>query len=239
MPTTPHIERHFAATETVRDIVIGMADGLTVPFALAAGLAGAVDSTHLIITAGLAEVAAGAIAMGLGGYLAARTEAEHFAGERSREERETHELPETEAAEVAQVFRAYDLPEETVTAVVNTIRSDRQRWVDFMIRFELGMTEPNPSRAQQSALTIGLSYAVGGLVPLVPYFVSHSVQAAFLGSVLVTLIALFVFGVIKGRFTTNRPVRSGWQTVLVGGVAAAAAFTLARMIEQCHAELSG
>jgi len=140
MPTTPHIERHFAATETVRDIVIGMADGLTVPFALAAGLAGAVDSTHLIITAGLAEVAAGAIAMGLGGYLAARTEAEHFAGERNREERETHELPETEAAEVAQVFRAYDLPEEIVTAVVNAIRADRQRWVDFMIRFELNRT---------------------------------------------------------------------------------------------------
>jgi VIT1/CCC1 family predicted Fe2+/Mn2+ transporter len=231
MPTVPHIERHFAATATVRDIVIGMSDGLTVPFALAAGLAGAVDSTRLIITAGLAEVAAGAIAMGLGGYLAARTEAEHFAGERSREERETRELPETEAAEVAQVFRAYGLPEETVTEVVNAIRSDRKRWVDFMIKFELGMTEPDPRRARNSALTIGLSYAAGGLVPLAPYFLSRSVPTALIGSVIVTLLTLFVFGVIKGRFTTNRPVRSGWQTVLVGGLAAAAAFAIARLIE--------
>src|SRR5262245_42763885 len=114
MSTISHFERHFTATATVRDIVLGMSDGLTVPFALAAGLAGAIDSTSLIITAGLAEVAAGAIAMGLGGYLAARTDAEHFAGERSREERETRELPETEAAEVAEVFQAYGLPEETI-----------------------------------------------------------------------------------------------------------------------------
>lgn len=230
MPTTPHIERHFTATDTVRDIVIGMSDGLTVPFALAAGLSGAVDSTGLIITAGLAEVAAGAIAMGLGGYLAARTDAEHFAGERAREERETRELPETEAAEVAQVFRAYGLPEETVTAVVGAIRSDRKRWVNFMIKFELGITEPDPSRAQNSALTIALSYVAGGLVPLAPYFLLRSVQAALIGSVIVTVLALFVFGFIKGQFTTNRPVRSAWQTVLVGGVAAAAAFTIARMI---------
>jgi len=230
MPTTPHIERHFTATATVRDIVIGMSDGLTVPFALAAGLSGAVDSTSLIITAGLAEVAAGAIAMGLGGYLAARTDAEHFVGERTREERETRELPETEAAEVAQVFRAYGLPEETVTAVVRAIRSDRKRWVDFMIKFELGMSEPDPSRARNSALTIALSYVAGGLIPLAPYFLSHSVQEALIGSIIVTLLALFVFGFIKGRFTTNRPVRSAWQTVLVGGVAAAAAFAIARMI---------
>ena len=230
MPTIPHIERHFTATETVRDIVIGMSDGLTVPFALAAGLSGAVDSTGLIITAGLAEVAAGAIAMGLGGYLAARTDAEHFAGERSREERETQELPETEATEVAHVFRGYGLPEETVTAVVGAIRSDRQRWVDFMIKFELGMSEPDPSRARNSALTIALSYVAGGLIPLTPYFLSPSVQTALIGSIIVTVLALFVFGFIKGRFTTNRPVRSAWQTVLVGGVAAAAAFAIARMI---------
>jgi VIT1/CCC1 family predicted Fe2+/Mn2+ transporter len=187
MPTTPHIERHFTATETVRDLVIGMSDGLTVPFALAAGLSGAVDSTGLIITAGLAEVAAGAIAMGLGGYLAARTDAEHFAGEQTREEHETQELPETEAAEVARVFRGYGLPEETVTAVVGAIRADRKRWVDFMIKFELGLTEPDPSRARNSALTIALSYVVGGLVPLAPYFLLRSVQAALIGSVIVTV----------------------------------------------------
>lgn len=230
MPTTPHIERHFTATDTVRDIVIGMSDGLTVPFALAAGLSGAVDSTGLIITAGLAEVAAGAIAMGLGGYLAARTDAEHFAGERAREDRETRELPETEAAEVAQVFRDYGLSEETVTAVVGAIRSSRKRWVDFMIKFELGLAEPDPRRARNSALTIALSYVAGGLIPLAPYFFLRSVQAALIGSVLVTVLALFVFGFIKGRFTTNRPVRSAWQTVLVGGLAAVAAFLIARMI---------
>src|SRR5271165_1255189 len=170
MPQTPHIEKHFTSSETVRDIVIGMSDGLTVPFALAAGLSGAVDSTALIITAGLAEVAAGAIAMGLGGYLAARTDAEHFASEQSREERETREVPEAEAAEVAQVFRGYGLPEDTVTAVVGAIRSDRKRWVDFMMKFDLGMEEPDPRRARNSALTIALAYIAGGLVPMAPYF---------------------------------------------------------------------
>jgi VIT1/CCC1 family predicted Fe2+/Mn2+ transporter len=212
----------------VRDIVIGMSDGLTVPFARAAGLSGAVDSTGLLITAGLAEVAAGA--MGLGGYLAARTDAEHFVGERAREDRETQELPETEAAEVAQVFRDYGLPAETVTAVVGAIRASRKRWVDFMIKFELGLTEPDPRRARNSALTIALSYVAGGLIPLAPYFFWRSVQAALIGSVLVTVLALFVFGFIKGRLTTNRPVRSAWQTVLVGGLAAVAAFLIARMI---------
>lgn len=230
MPLTPHIEKHFTASETVRDIVIGMSDGLTVPFALAAGLSGAVDSTALIITAGLAEVAAGAIAMGLGGYLAARTDAEHFAAEQTREERETQEIPEAEAAEVAQVFRGYGLPEDTVTTVVRAIRSDRKRWVDFMMKFELGMEAPDPRRARNSALTIALSYVAGGLVPLTPYFLLRSVHMALIGSVMVTLLALFLFGFIKGRFATNRPLRSAWQTVLVGGIAASAAFGIAKLI---------
>jgi vacuolar iron transporter family protein len=231
MPQTPHIEKHFTASETVRDIVIGMSDGLTVPFALAAGLSGAVDSTALIITAGLAEVAAGAIAMGLGGYLAARTDAEHFTTERSREERETQEIPEAEAAEVAQVFRGYGLPEDTVTAVVGAIRSDRKRWVDFMMKFELGMEEPDPRRARNSALTIALSYVAGGLVPLAPYFFLRLIRrVALLGSVIVTLLALFLFGFVKGRFTTHRPLRSAWQTVLVVGLAASAAFAIAKAI---------
>lgn len=230
MPLTPHIEKHFTASETVRDIVIGMSDGLTVPFALAAGLSGAVDSTALIITAGLAEVAAGAIAMGLGGYLAARTDAEHFAAEQTREERETQEIPEAEAAEVAQVFRGYGLPEDTVTTVVRAIRSDRKRWVDFMMKFELGMEAPDPRRARNSALTIALSYVAGGLVPLTPYFLLRSVHMALIGSVMVTLLALFLFGFIKGWFATNRPLRSAWQTVLVGGIAASAAFGIAKLI---------
>jgi VIT1/CCC1 family predicted Fe2+/Mn2+ transporter len=231
MPQTPHVERHFTASETVRDIVIGMSDGLTVPFALAAGLSGAVADTGIVITAGLAEIAAGSIAMGLGGYLAAKTDAEHFAAERAREERETREMPEMEAAEVADVFRSYGLSEDTVSSVVRAIRADRRRWVDFMMRFELGLEEPDPRRARRSAFTIALSYVAGGLVPLAPYFFLRSVPAALTGSVLVTLLALLFFGYVKGRFTTARPLRSAWQTALVGGLAATAAFLIARLIQ--------
>jgi vacuolar iron transporter family protein len=230
MPQTPHVEKHFTASETVRDIVIGMSDGLTVPFALAAGLSGAVESSSIIVTAGLAEVAAGAIAMGLGGYLAARTDAEHFASERVREEREATEMPEKEAAEVAEVLRSYGLEEDKVAPVVESIRADKKRWVDFMMRFELGLEEPDPKRARNSALTIALSYIAGGLVPLAPYFILRSVHSALIGSVIVTLLALLVFGYIKGRFTTARPFRSAWQTVVVGGLAATAAFVIAKVI---------
>jgi VIT1/CCC1 family predicted Fe2+/Mn2+ transporter len=230
MPQTPHIEQHFTASETVRDVVIGMSDGLTVPFALAAGLSGAVESSGIIVTAGLAEVAAGAIAMGLGGYLAARTDAEHYASERVREERETEEMPETEAAEVADVLRAYGLEEDQVATVVSSIRADKKRWVDFMMRFELGLEAPDPKRASRSAFTIAVSYVAGGLVPLAPYFFIPSVHSALFGSILVTLGALLVFGYVKGRFTTDKPWRSGWQTVLVGGLAAAAAFVIAKAI---------
>jgi len=230
MPQTPHVEKHFTSSEAVRDVVIGMADGLTVPFALAAGLSGAVEATGIIITAGLAEVAAGSIAMGLGGYLAARTDAEHYASEKAREERETVEVPEVEAEEVAAVFREYGLPDETVTQVVNAIRSDRGRWVDFMMRFELGLDAPDPKRAGRSALTIAGSYIVGGLVPLMPYFFSRTAVQGLIWSAGVTLLALLVFGYVKGRFTTTRPFRSAWQTALVGGLAATAAFTIAKLI---------
>lgn len=233
MPHVPHVERHFTASETVRDIVIGMSDGLTVPFALAAGLSGAVEAsaTWIVTTAGLAEIAAGAIAMGLGGYLAARTDAEHFASEQAREQRETEEMPEEEEAEVAAVFRGYGLPEETVAAAVQAVCSDRKRWVDFMMRFELGLEEPEPGRARQSAVTIALSYVAGGLVPLAPYFFLSTVHAGLAASVAVTLLALLIFGYVKGRFTTQRPLRSAWQTVLVGALAAAAAFATARLLE--------
>ena len=230
MPQTPHIEKHFTATATVRDIVIGMSDGLTVPFALAAGLSGAVDATKIVITAGLAEVAAGSIAMGLGGYLAARTDAEHYATERATEERETVEVPEREAEEVAQVFRSYGLAEETVGTVVKAISSDQDRWVDFMMKFELGLEEPDPTRARNSALTIAGSYIAGGMIPLAPYFFLRSIHSALIVSVIVTLLTLLVFGYVKGRFTVKRPLRSAWQTVLVGGLAATAAFVLAKSI---------
>ena len=155
MPQTPHVATHFTSSENIRDIVIGMSDGLTVPFALAAGLSGVVDSTGLVVTAGLAEVAAGAIAMGLGGYLAARTDAEHYDSEYAREERETFKVPEVEMEEVASIFRSYGLPETTVTTVAEAIRSDRRRWIEFMMKFELGVDKPNPARARVSALTIG------------------------------------------------------------------------------------
>jgi VIT1/CCC1 family predicted Fe2+/Mn2+ transporter len=191
---------------------------------------GAVDASRIIITAGLAEVAAGAIAMGLGGYLSARTDAEHFASERAREEQETKEMPEKEAAEVADVLRSYGLEEDMLASVVNSIRADKKRWVDFMMRFELGLEEPDPKRARNSALTIALSYIAGGMVPLAPYFFFNSVHSALVGSVVVTLLALLIFGYIKGRFTTTRPFRSAWQTVIVGGLAATAAFVIAKAI---------
>jgi VIT1/CCC1 family predicted Fe2+/Mn2+ transporter len=231
LPVTPHIERHFTATETVRDIVIGMSDGLTVPFALAAGLSGAVASTAIVVTAGLAEIAAGSIAMGLGGYLAARTDLEHYAAERRREVRETEEMPEQETEEVAAVFREYGLDDEEIPPVVAAIRADRGRWVDFMMRFELGLEAPDPARGRQSALTIAASYVVGGLIPLAPYILLNSVLTALWVSVGVTLTALFLFGYVKGRFTGINALRSGSQTILIGGLAAGAAFTIARLIK--------
>ena len=230
MPTTPHIERHFRSTAAVRDVVIGMADGLTVPFALAAGLSGAVASNTVVVIAGLAEIAAGSIAMGLGGYLAAKTDFEHYAAERRRELRETEEMPEREAEEVAVIFQGYGLTHEQAAPVVEAIRRDTNRWVDFMMRFELGLEQPNPKRARQSAFTIGLSYILGGLIPLAPYMLWHDVHAALGVSVGVTLAALFLFGYIKGHVTGINPLRGGTQTVLTGGLAAAAAFTIARLI---------
>ena len=226
----PHVENHFTSSEVVRDIVIGMADGLTVPFALAAGLSGAINSSSIVITAGVAEVAAGSIAMGLGGYLAARTDAEHFAAEREREVRETQELPEREFAEVAEILRTYGVTEDNVKTVAESICADQKRWVDFMMRFELGLEEPDPKRAGQSARTIAISYIIGGMVPLSPYLIFSSAKTGLIGSIVVTLIALTVFGYIKGLFTTTRPWKSAVQTVLVGGLAASAAFGIAKWI---------
>jgi len=230
MPTTPHIEQHFTASATVRDIVIGMSDGLTVPFALAAGLSGAVASTAIVVTAGMAELAAGSISMGLGGYLAGRTDIEHYASERQREIQETEKIPEMEKKEVADIFQAYGMNEENIAPVVAAISSDRDQWVDFMMRFELGLEAPESSRARQSAFAIAASYAVGGLIPLSPYIFIHDITTALYVSVAVTLVALFIFGFVKGSFTGINPLRGGLQTVLIGGLAAAAAFIIARLI---------
>ncbi|MBA3943550.1 MAG: VIT1/CCC1 transporter family protein [Herpetosiphonaceae bacterium] len=230
MPATPHIEHHFTATETVRDIVIGMSDGLTVPFALAAGLSGAIASSGIVVTAGLAEIAAGSIAMGLGGYLAARTDAEHYGSEMEREREEVRTVPDREAEEVSEVFRGYGLSDAQTAPIVDAMRRDPGKWVDFMMRFELGLEKPEPSRARTSAMTIAGSYIVGGLIPLAPYMLLSQARTALYVSVVMTLIALFIFGYVKGHFTGITPVRGALQTITVGGLAAAIAFAIARLI---------
>lgn len=207
-----------------------MADGLTVPFALAAGLSGAIDQTAIIVTAGLAEIAAGSIAMGLGGYMAAKSDAEHYAKEREREKREVAEIPHEEMREVAEVFEAYGLTPEQTWPIVEALRKQPGAWVDFMMRFELGLEKPDPKRALTSALTIAGAYVVGGLIPLSPYIFLPTASEALLLSVILTLIALLIFGFVKGRFTGTRPIRSALQTAFIGSVAAGAAFAIARII---------
>jgi vacuolar iron transporter family protein len=225
-----HLERHFTSSNFVRDVVIGMSDGLTVPFALAAGLSGALSNTRFIVIGGLAEIAAGSIAMGLGGYLAARGDAAHYDQEKEREYREIKEIPEEEMAEVSRVFQNYGLTTEESTPVVEALRKRPDAWVDFMMRFELGLEEPDPKRAVTSAATIAGSYVVGGLIPLSPYIVLESAYRGLIFSAVVTLAALAVFGFIKGRYTGARALRSAIQTMLIGGVAAGVAFALARWI---------
>ncbi len=229
MPTVPHVEKHFTGSASVRDVVIGMADGLTVPFALAAGLSAAVTSTKIIVTAGLAEIVAGAIAMGLGGYLAARTDQEHYQSEERREFGELDSLRDREVQEVETIFKGYGLDGEGLRHAVAAITSDRQRWVDFMMRFELGLERPDPARAPISAATIAVSYLVGGLIPLAPYIMTSRMDLAFRASVVLTGLALIVFGAVKGRLTGLNVVRSSAQTAAVGGLAAAAAYYLASL----------
>ncbi|WP_297904046.1 VIT1/CCC1 transporter family protein [Metallibacterium sp.] len=230
MAVAQHREKHFNASDRVRDLVIGMADGLTVPFALAAGLTGAVAANRLIVTAGVAEIAAGAIAMGLGGYLAARGDAEHYASERRREQREVRDLAEHEEGEVVEIFERYGLTRADCQPILSAFHRDHDAWVDFMMRYELGLEQPRPGRALQSALTIGGAYVVGGLVPLLPYMLMTSVERALAVSVVATLGALAVFGALKGRYTGTGALRGALQTVVVGGLASAAAFLVARWI---------
>jgi vacuolar iron transporter family protein len=246
MPSTPHVEKHFTASESVRDVVIGMADGLTVPFALAAGLSAAVSSSAVIVTAGLAEIAAGAIAMGLGGYLAARGDgaiamglggylaargdASHYAAEEARERYEIEHLRDREVSEVRDIFSGYGLSGDTLDEVVDSLTSDKTRWTEFMMRFELGLDKPDPKRAPISAATIAVAYLVGGLVPLAPYMFAPSIDAAFRWSVVATGFALLIFGAVKGHFAGLNRFVSAAQTLLVGGLAAAAAYWLAHLI---------
>ncbi|MDY7548110.1 VIT1/CCC1 transporter family protein [Glaciimonas sp. CA11.2] len=229
MPT-PHTEHHFEASDTVRDIVIGMADGLTVPFALAAGISGASVAMNIIVTAGVAEIAAGSIAMGLGGYLAARTERQHYYAERDREEQEILTVPHRERREVIDIMAQYGVTKQECEPMLAGLERTPLAWRDFMMRFELGLEEPHPGAARKSAITIALSYLVGGLIPLAPYIFMNSTHSALTVSTIVTLLALFVFGYLKGSVTGTGALKSGLQTLLVGGLAAAAAFSIARLI---------
>ncbi len=211
-------------------MVIGMADGLTVPFALAAGITGAINASHLVIVAGLAEIAAGSIAMGLGGYLAARSDAEHYASERLREEREIVERVEDERHEVLEILESYGLTRAESQPILTAFEAKPKVWVDWMMRFELGLEEPHPSRAVRSAVTIAVSYIAGGMIPLAPYMLTPQASTALGFSVAATISALAIFGYVKGRFTGTSPVLSAVRTTVIGGLAAGAAYTIARLI---------
>ncbi|XP_015579888.1 vacuolar iron transporter 1 isoform X2 [Ricinus communis] len=224
-----HKERHFTAGEIVRDIIIGVSDGLTVPFALAAGLSGANATSSIVLTAGVAEVAAGAISMGLGGYLAAKSESDHYARELKREQEEIVTVPDT--AEVAEILAQYGIEPHEYQPVVNALRKQPQAWLDFMMKFELGLEKPDPRRALQSAFTIAIAYILGGIVPLIPYMFIPRAQDAVVASVILTLIALLIFGYAKGHFTGNKPFRNAFQTCLIGAIASAAAFGMAKVVQ--------
>ncbi len=230
LPRHRHAEQHFEGSEIVRDVVLGMSDGLTVPFALAAGLSGAIASSRVILIAGAAELAAGAIAMGLGGYLAARSEADTYRSERKRELDEVRDIPQEEREEVRKIFASWGIEGEALESATAAICADPKRWVDFMMREELRLTEPDPARARVAAFTIGGAYVAGGAIPLAPYLFAATVPAAFVASCIVTLTALALFGGVKGRLTGRAVPGEALRTVLVGALASAAAWTLARLI---------
>lgn len=231
MDTHLHHEEHLSSSDLIKDIVIGMSDGLTVPFALAAGLSGAVHDAHIVVVAGIAEIAAGSIAMGLGGYLAGRTEADHYANERRREYYEVEHLRHREVQETKEFFAGLGLSAELQDRATEEIAADTDRWVDFMMRFELGLERPDPRRARRSAFNIGISYIVGGLVPLSPYFFVQEPVNGLKISVLVTLVCLFLFGWIKSKLTGIPPLGGALRVLLIGALAAAAAFGIARLFE--------
>jgi len=224
-------EKHLKSSDFITDIVIGMSDGLTVPFALAAGLSGAVASSSIVTTAGIAEIVAGSIAMGLGGYLAGQTEQEHYESELKREYEEVERVPEREKEEIREVFEGYGLTPEAQEIVVEAISKDKDKWVDFMMRFELGLEKPNPNRARNSALTIGISYIVGGFVPLVPYFYVDDPKSGLLYSAEITLLALLVFGYFKSRVTDQNPWIGSLKVASIGAAAAAAAYFVATLFQ--------
>ena len=225
-----HHEHHNESSESLRDFVIGMADGLTVPFALVAGLSGAVDSTNLIITAGVAEIAAGCIAMGLGGYMGARTEKEHYDSEYTRELYEIRELTHIEEKETHDILVGFGVPEAHAPLIIDGLKKDPKKWADFMMRFELGLEKPDPSRLVKSPLIIGGAYVAGGIVPLAPYILLGSVHEALPISCAVSIIALFAFGAFKAHYTGQRWLRGALHTTLIGAAAAGTAFAIAKLV---------
>lgn len=225
-----HNEHHFTSSDVVKDIVIGMSDGLTVPFALAAGLSGVVDATTIVVTAGIAEIAAGSIAMGLGGYLAARSENEHYTNERFREQQEMKYRLADEEQEIIDIFRSYEISPTDSRPIVEALKKNPENMVDFMMKFELGLEEPDPKRAVTSAGTIAGSYILGGIVPLLPYMILTDGYSALLWSVTVTIIALFIFGYMKGYFLGTKPWYSALQTTFIGAIAGAAAYFIAKLL---------
>ncbi|MCB0526740.1 MAG: VIT1/CCC1 transporter family protein [Lewinellaceae bacterium] len=224
-----HKEEHFQNSEFVTDVVIGMADGLTVPFALAAGLSGAIDASGIVLTAGIAEIVAGSIAMGLGGFLAGQTEVEHYEAELAREYDEVERLPEREKQEIRDILGEYGISPETQTNVVEELAKDKDRWVDFMMKFELGLEKPDERRATKSGLTIGISYIVGGLIPLLPYYFWDKATEGLKYSAMLTLACLLVFGWFKSKATGQKPFQGALKVAAIGTVAAAAAYLVAKM----------
>jgi VIT1/CCC1 family predicted Fe2+/Mn2+ transporter len=225
-----HKEQHVSGSETIRDIVIGMSDGLTVPFALAAGLSGAISSSGIVVTAGIAEIVAGSIAMGLGGFLAGRTEVDHYNSELKREYDEVERVPEQEKAEVKEVFAEFGLSARLQDQIADELSKDKKKWVEFMMRYELGLEEPHANRATKSAITIGLSYIVGGIIPLSPYVFINNSETALYYSCIVTLISLFIFGYFKSKMTGQPALSGAFKVVIIGALAAGAAFLMAKLI---------
>ena len=231
MASPPHPEHHSTSSAMLQDIVIGLSDGLTVPFALAAGLSGAVTSSGLVITAGLAEIVAGSIAMGLGGYLAGRTEVEHYSAELAREHHEVQTVPDIERIEVEELLAEMGLSAETRRQAVAELTADPAQWVKFMMKYELGLEEPDPKQAPKSAVTISAAYAVGGLIPLSAYFFTATPAQGLAWSAAITLVCLLVFGFFKSRMTGQPPVVGAIKMAVVGALAAAAAFGVARLVQ--------
>jgi vacuolar iron transporter family protein len=222
-----HDEKHLKSSVFITDAVIGMSDGLTVPFALAAGLSGAVSSNSIILTAGVAEIVAGCIAMGLGGYLAGKTEQEHYQSELKREYEEVETVPEKEMQEVMEIFADYGISKEGQNILATELAKDKTKWVNFMMKFELGLEEPNPNRARNSALTIGVAYFIGGLLPLSAYFMTDTPSNGLKTSLLITTICLFIFGYFKAKVTGQNPLKGAIKVTFIGLIAAAAAYFVA------------